>query len=82
MPESCWVCFFSRVSSRRRSTKAETRRRAPPRPEALDSRIPALDKLRVAQDVLDEVDKAEKRGELPDVSARSWTGLRTMTTGR
>lgn len=37
--------------------------------EVLDSRIPALDKLRVAQDVLDEVDKAEKRGELPDVSA-------------
>lgn len=34
----------------------------------LDSRIPALDKLRVAQDVLDEVDTAEKRGELPDVS--------------
>ena len=37
--------------------------------EVLDSRIPPLDKLRVAQDVLDEVDKAEKRGELPDVSA-------------
>jgi hypothetical protein len=37
--------------------------------EVLDSRIPALDKLRVAQDVLDEVDEAEKRGELPDVSA-------------
>ena len=36
--------------------------------EVLDSRIPPLDKLRVAQDVLDEVDKAEKRGELPDVS--------------
>jgi MFS family permease len=34
----------------------------------LDSRIPPLDKLRVAQDVLDEVDKAEKRGELPDVA--------------
>ncbi len=37
--------------------------------EVLDSRIPALDKLRVAQDVLDEVDEAEERGELPDVSA-------------
>jgi MFS family permease len=37
--------------------------------EVLDSRIPALDKLRVAQDVLDEVDEAEKRGELPDVAA-------------
>ena len=35
----------------------------------LDSRIPALDKLRVAQDVLDEVEEAEDRGELPDVSA-------------
>jgi MFS family permease len=34
----------------------------------LDSRIPPLDKLHVAQDVLDEVDKAEERGELPDVS--------------
>jgi hypothetical protein len=34
----------------------------------LDSRIPPLDKLRVAQDVLDEVDKAEERGELPDVA--------------
>jgi MFS family permease len=34
----------------------------------LDSRIPALDKLLVAQDVVDEVDTAEKRGELPDVS--------------
>ena len=37
--------------------------------EVLDSRIPALDKLRVAQDVLDEVDEAEDRGELPDVAA-------------
>ena len=37
--------------------------------EVLDSRIPALDKLRVAQDVLDEVDDAEERGELPDVAA-------------
>jgi MFS family permease len=37
--------------------------------EVLDSRIPALDKLRVAQDVLDEVDEAEENGELPDVSA-------------
>ena len=36
--------------------------------EVLDSRIPALDKLRVAQDVLQEVDEAEERGELPDVS--------------
>jgi MFS family permease len=36
--------------------------------EVLDSRIPALDKLRVAQDVLDAVDEAEKRGELPDVA--------------
>jgi hypothetical protein len=35
----------------------------------LDSRIPPLDKLRVAQDVLDEVDVAEERGELPDISA-------------
>jgi hypothetical protein len=34
----------------------------------LDSRIPPLDKLRVAQDVLDEVDEAERRGELPRVS--------------
>ena len=32
----------------------------------LDSRIPPLDKLRVAQDVLVEVDRAE--GEVPDVS--------------
>ena len=29
--------------------------------EVLDSRIPALDKLRVAQDVLDEVDEAEEQ---------------------
>ena len=35
--------------------------------EVLDSRIPALDKLRLAQDVLDEVRSAEQRGELPDV---------------
>jgi MFS family permease len=33
----------------------------------LDSRVPALDKLRVAQDVLEEVDAAERRGELPRV---------------
>jgi len=33
----------------------------------LDSRIPPLDKLRLAQDVLEEVDAAEERGELPDV---------------
>ena len=37
--------------------------------KVLDSRIPALDKLRVAQDVLVEADEAEDRGELPDVSA-------------
>jgi MFS family permease len=37
--------------------------------EVLDSRIPALDKLRVAQDVLDEVDRAKEDGKLPDVEA-------------
>ena len=37
--------------------------------EVLDSRIPALDKLGLAQDVLDEVDAAEERGELPEVAA-------------
>lgn len=35
----------------------------------LDSRIPALDKLRFAQDVLVEVDRAKEMGELPDVAA-------------
>ncbi|MGI8479709.1 MAG: MFS transporter [Gaiellaceae bacterium] len=34
----------------------------------LDSRIPALEKVRLAQDVLDEVRAAERRGELPDVT--------------
>jgi MFS family permease len=33
----------------------------------LDSEIPPLDKLGVAQDVLDEVDRANELGELPDV---------------
>jgi MFS family permease len=33
----------------------------------LDSEIPPLDKLRVAQDVLAEVDRANEAGELPDV---------------
>jgi MFS family permease len=33
----------------------------------LDSEIPPLDKLRVAQDVLDEVARADDAGELPDV---------------
>ena len=33
----------------------------------LDSRIPPLDKLGVAQDVLSEVDRANNAGELPDV---------------
>jgi MFS family permease len=33
----------------------------------LDSDIPPLDKLGVAQDVLDEVDRADELGELPDV---------------
>ena len=37
--------------------------------EVLDSRIPALEKLRLAQDVLDEVDSAGGNGELPDVAA-------------
>ena len=37
--------------------------------EVLDSRIPPLDKLRLAQDVLVEVDAAEQEGELPDVEA-------------
>ncbi|MBA2643078.1 MAG: MFS transporter [Actinobacteria bacterium] len=35
----------------------------------LDSRIPALDKLGVAQDVLEQVDEAKRDGELPDMSA-------------
>jgi hypothetical protein len=33
----------------------------------LDSEIPPLDKLGVAQDVLDEVDRSSELGELPDV---------------
>lgn len=37
--------------------------------EVLDSQIPALDKLRVAQDVLDEVERANGVGELPKVEA-------------
>ena len=37
--------------------------------EVLDSDIPALDKLRLAQDVLDEVRRAGGEGELPDVAA-------------
>jgi hypothetical protein len=37
--------------------------------EVLDSRIPAIDKLRLAQDVLDQVDSAGGNGELPDVGA-------------
>jgi hypothetical protein len=37
--------------------------------EVLDSDIPALDKLLVAQDVLDEVDRAKEDGKLPDVDA-------------
>jgi MFS family permease len=35
--------------------------------EVLDSRIPPLDKLAVARDVLDEVDASKKEGKLPDV---------------
>jgi predicted MFS family arabinose efflux permease len=37
--------------------------------EVLDSTIPPLDKLRLAQDVLDEVDTAKDDGRLPDVAA-------------
>ncbi len=37
--------------------------------EVLDSRIPALDKLRLAQDVLDEVRRAGDEGELPNVAS-------------
>ena len=37
--------------------------------EVLDSRIPAIEKLRLAQDVLDQVDSAGGNGELPDVEA-------------
>ena len=37
--------------------------------EVLDSRIPAIEKLRLAQDVLDQVDSAGGNGELPDVGA-------------
>ena len=36
--------------------------------EVLDSRIPPLDKLRLAQDVLDEVDRAKEDGKLPNVA--------------
>ena len=35
----------------------------------LDSRIPPLDKLGVAQDVLDQVTEAKREGSLPDVAA-------------
>ena len=35
----------------------------------LDSRISALDKLGLAQDILVEVDEAERNGELPRVDA-------------
>ena len=35
--------------------------------EVLDSRIPPLDKLAVARDVLHEVDASKKEGKLPDV---------------
>jgi hypothetical protein len=35
--------------------------------KVLDSDIPPLDKLRVAQDVLDEVERAKDDGKLPDV---------------
>jgi hypothetical protein len=42
--------------------------------EVLDSGIAPLDKLRLAQNVLDEVDAAEKTGELPDVT-RLFDGL-------
>ena len=42
--------------------------------EVLDSRIEPLDKLRLAQNVLDEVDQAEATGDLPDV-ARLFDGL-------
>ena len=33
----------------------------------LDSGVDPLDKIRIAQDVLEEVDEAERRGELPRV---------------
>jgi hypothetical protein len=36
--------------------------------QVLDSDIAPLDKLRLAQNVLDEVDAAEESGELPDVA--------------
>ncbi len=36
--------------------------------EVLDSRIPPLDKLRLAQDVLDEVERAQEDGKLPNVA--------------
>ncbi len=36
--------------------------------EVLDSQIPPLDKLRLAQDVLDEVDRAKEDGKLPNVA--------------
>jgi MFS family permease len=42
--------------------------------EVLDSRIAPLDKLELAQNVLDEVDRAEEAGELPEV-ARLFDGL-------
>jgi hypothetical protein len=37
--------------------------------KVLDSGIAPLDKLRLAQNVLDEVDRAEETGELPRVAA-------------
>ena len=51
--------------------------------EVLDSAIPPLDKLRVAQDVLDEVARANDAGELPSVERafedrpddEEWTAL-------
>jgi hypothetical protein len=37
--------------------------------EVLDSRIPPLDKLGLARDVLDEVAKGKEEGKFPDVGA-------------
>jgi len=37
--------------------------------KVLDSRIEPLDKLRLAQNVLDAVDEAEETGDLPDVAS-------------
>ena len=80
-PASCSGSCSSRPFSRTRSRRTATEAIRAGAAVVLDSRIPPLDKLGVAQDVLAEVDRAHDVGEAARRRASARRAGRTTPTG-